>query len=213
MGHFVKIAANHEVISLLGEDGSCVTGGPDYDSCLFAQLRQLSLDSVGCTTPWIPDKSNICKDAEKRTEAFDVYQKNRRKQNYICPNSCLFSNLYFSPPVTGENNVEKSHLGEAILYFRLVEIKLLLGYACLSMFFITFLRRDIKTTSEYYLYSGLSMVAEIGGYVGLLLGVSLFKLAQVNNMLIDKFRGNYSSQLGGKWTEASGKGQGGPTKK
>ena len=29
------------------------------------------------------------------------------------------------------------------------------------------------------------MVAEIGGYVGLLLGISLFNLAHVNNALID----------------------------
>ena len=45
--------------------------------------------------------------------------------------------------------------------------------------------RDIKTTTEYFLYSILSMVAEIGGYVGLLLGVSLFKIADVNNVFID----------------------------
>ena len=35
------------------------------------------------------------------------------------------------------------------------------------------------------LYSELSMVAEIGGYVGLLLGVSLFKIAEVNNVFLD----------------------------
>ena len=29
------------------------------------------------------------------------------------------------------------------------------------------------------------MLAEIGGYVGLLLGVSLFKLADINNFFID----------------------------
>ncbi len=29
------------------------------------------------------------------------------------------------------------------------------------------------------------MVAEIGGYVGLLMGVSLFKIAYVNNLFID----------------------------
>ena len=29
------------------------------------------------------------------------------------------------------------------------------------------------------------MIAEIGGYVGLLLGVSLFKIADINNVFID----------------------------
>ena len=46
-------------------------------------------------------------------------------------------------------------------------------------------RRDVKTTSEYFLYLALSMLAEIGGYVGLLLGVSLFKMAEINNYVID----------------------------
>lgn len=45
--------------------------------------------------------------------------------------------------------------------------------------------RDIKFTNEYYLYSILSMLAEIGGYVGLLLGVSLFNLGHINNVIID----------------------------
>ena len=31
------------------------------------------------------------------------------------------------------------------------------------------------------------MIAEVGGYVGLLLGVSLFKLADVMNFVIEKY--------------------------
>ncbi len=52
---------------------------------------------------------------------------------------------------------------------------------------VFYFRRDVKTTSEYYLYSVLSMLAEIGGYVGLLMGVSLFKLAEINNLCIDYY--------------------------
>ena len=48
-------------------------------------------------------------------------------------------------------------------------------------------RRDVKTTREYVLYSSLSMIAEVGGYVGLLLGISLFKLADVMNALIERY--------------------------
>lgn len=71
--------------------------------------------------------------------------------------------MYFSPPVTGRLDEDAGDVARAVLYFR----------------------RDVKATREYFLYSPLSMVAEIGGYVGLLMGVSLFKLAEVNNHLLD----------------------------
>lgn len=71
--------------------------------------------------------------------------------------------MYFGPPVTGLQNAELQDVARAVFYFR----------------------RDVKTTTEYHLYSVLSMLAEIGGYVGLLLGVSLFKLAEINNAFID----------------------------
>ena len=170
-GRFVKIAVNHEVIQLLGDDGSCVqnTMGSSetdtFDNCMYHQMSQIMTQSVNCTVPWMPNKDNICKGKSDREKAFDIYQKNRRNQKDICPNSCLFTNMYFGPPVTGFTNAEDSDEAHAIFYFR----------------------RDIKTTSEYYLYSLLSMLAEIGGYVGLLLGASLFKLANINNVCIDWF--------------------------
>ena len=54
-------------------------------------------------------------------------------------------------------------------------------YVCLLYF-----RRDIKTTTEYLLYSLLSMLAEIGGYVGLLLGASLVNIGKINSFLLDR---------------------------
>ena len=47
-------------------------------------------------------------------------------------------------------------------------------------------KSNIKVTQSHYLYSGLSMVAEIGGYVGLFLGVSFNKLAILTNTLITR---------------------------
>ena len=48
------------------------------------------------------------------------------------------------------------------------------------------LKSNIRVTQAHYLYSGLSMVAEIGGYVGLFLGVSFNKLAILTNTLITR---------------------------
>ena len=66
--------------------------------------------------------------------------------------------MYFGPPVTGDNDPDRADSARAVFYFR----------------------RDIKTTNEYILYTVLSMLAEIGGYVGLLLGASLANLGSLN---------------------------------
>ena len=76
---------NHEVVQLLsGEDfGTCVEdygNDLDFDSCMYSNLQRLMLEEVGCTVPWIPDKSQICTEESKRKKAFDVYQQNRRNQ-------------------------------------------------------------------------------------------------------------------------------------
>ena len=40
-------------------------------------------------------------------------------------------------------------------------------------------RENIKVTEAHWLYTGLSMIAEIGGYVGLFLGVSIIQINHV----------------------------------
>ena len=38
-------------------------------------------------------------DGQKRGRAFRLYQGNRRNQNNICDQPCVFTNMYFGPPV------------------------------------------------------------------------------------------------------------------
>ena len=167
-GKFIKIAITHEVVQLLsGEEYSnCVDSfdpDPSYDGCIYSNLYSIMMDKVGCTVPWLPIKSDICKTPDKSKRAFELYQANRRNQEYICPKSCKFTNMYFGPPVTGKNDPVRAEYGWAVFYFR----------------------RDIKTTTEYVLYTLLSLAAEIGGYVGLLLGASLVNIGQINGVLLD----------------------------
>ena len=53
---------------------------------------------------------------------------------------------------------------------------------------IVYFRRDVKVTSEYYLISAISMIAEIGGYASLLLGFSLFNLTELSDWLFEKWQ-------------------------
>ena len=45
---------------------------------------------------------------------------------------------------------------------------------------------NIKKTKEFYLYTPLSLVAEVGGYIGLFLGVSIYQLTDLFNYLFSK---------------------------
>ena len=40
-----------------------------------------------------------------------------------------------------------------------------------------YFRKDVKSSKEYFIYSVPVTIAEIGGYMGLLLGISLFDLS------------------------------------
>ena len=116
-GFFVKVAVNHEVVQLLSDDGACADhfGGSEdtFDGCMYDQLRRIGLEEVGCTVPWLPDKSSICQEEQDRKRAFKLYQKNRRNQ--VCPrhhqNLALlkktgFSFVIFFPPYTRTTSVQ-----------------------------------------------------------------------------------------------------------
>ena len=45
----------------------------------------------------------MCPDSAKRSRAFQLYQSNRRNQNNICEQPCVFTNMYFGPPVKVPN--------------------------------------------------------------------------------------------------------------
>jgi hypothetical protein len=92
------------------DSGECVDNYGkynDFDDCMYTKLYDISMEQVGCTVPWLPNKYNICRDPEKQKKAFDVYQDNRRNQHDICPNSCLFTNTRGSAAQISANHVVK----------------------------------------------------------------------------------------------------------
>ena len=55
---------------------------------------------------------------------------------------------------------------------------------------VFYFRKDVKFSKEYYIYSIDIMVAEIGGYMGLLLGISLFDLSLFIDYILDSYYNN-----------------------
>ena len=60
---------------------------------------------------------------------------------------------------------------------------------------VFYFRRSVKVTQEFVLYTVLSLVAEVGGYVGLLLGFSVFNIANFFTPIVKKFCGDKSSTV------------------
>ena len=56
---------------------------------------------------------------------------------------------------------------------------------------LSYFKENVKITKAYHIYSGLSLIAEIGGYVGLFLGVSINQMANLFDVLFNAFRKQY----------------------
>ena len=108
---------------------------------------------LGCTSPYGRNKSSICTDKEKSTLAYDLFENltlnNLTDANNRCPKSCTYQMTSFSSFLK-EDNGNPDH-----------------GYLYLKF------QRFIKVSRSRYAYTWLELLAEVGGYVGLFLGVSV----------------------------------------
>ncbi len=164
LGQQTKYSVAHEVVTLLNVKKNC-TDDPNfvYDHCMYEKMFDLMVDKVGCTVPWLHDKSRICADSNSAQKALKMYHENRRNQLNICLRSCIFTDVNLGPPVKESGNSGESKI---VLYFR----------------------KDVKTVTEYLLYDEMSMFAEIGGFMGLFLGVSFLNVAYLFNKLLEYCR-------------------------
>ena len=125
------------------------------------------MDTFGCTTPWGPDKDHICKNGLKAHHLYreyldwhnatDIFQK--------CPKSCRIMKLRTGNEKT---SFQKYMYGKrtASLHIKLHEI--------------------ITVTEDQYSYIWLNLIAEVGGYVGLFLGFSVYQMTSLIDKLFQK---------------------------
>ena len=108
---------------------------------------------LGCTSPYGRNKSSICTDKEKSTLAYDLFENltfnNLMDANNRCPKSCTYQMTSFSSFLKEDNGDPDQ------------------GYLYLKF------QRFIKVSRSRYAYTWLELLAEVGGYVGLFLGVSV----------------------------------------
>ena len=157
---------NNEVFELLDFDGKkCKTYTISRDDCVENYITNKIMDKIGCNVPFLPTKENICTEQNKALEAFKYY-KELKELAYTdnisdCPKPCKYFMIDFG---RSSSTIEED--GES---------KLIVGF-----------RKYIKVSKVSYTYQGLELFAEVGGYLGLCLGISISQLPGLIVSLMQK---------------------------
>ena len=122
------------------------------------------MEEVGCTSPFGINIDNICTDTNKSKEAIKLYNQMIDKRQSIkkCEYPCQYTRSTFMILKMNKN-------------------------ATKSQTFTLEFDKYIKVTRAYYSYTGLELIAEFGGYVGLFLGMSVFHLSEAFEKIVNYF--------------------------
>ena len=149
---FIKTGVLYDTFQVLDLDGQpCGEYENSRDDCLHETISKMAWEEVGCTSPYHNNKSVICTDPVKGQSAHQIYNSYIRNQSFasrVCPKTCQFQAISF-------DNFEQKNS------FFLNKM--------LQLTFEEFIKVSVSSPS----YTFLSLIAEVGGYVGLFLGVSI----------------------------------------
>lgn len=141
--------------------------GYNYDKCILDHLYNESMRQLGCITPFVPliHGENICRNTSKALEAFKLYSKVTFEASAATLENCSHPCHYLT------TRIMETHRASTLLDFGRLNIDF---------------EENIKMTKASYTYNELSLVAEIGGHVGLFLGVSVYQITFILEYLVQK---------------------------
>ena len=125
----------------------------------------------GCTSPFGSNKEKICNDFDNATKVNDMYKKwysNQIQAKSGCNKPCSYVTLRTNTVWVRKKKFKTTDKTKVkvVIYFK----------------------ENIKVTKAYHVYSGLTLIAEIGGYVGLFLGVSINQLTNLFHVIVQHMR-------------------------
>ena len=135
-----------------------------YDELLYQNLRHLLVSEFNCTVPFLPDEvsskneqtNQICLDPEVRKKSYDRYDLLKRNNgNKACDNPCSTIQTYFG------------------LFFKDTKYNGDKAYIKIYLQSMTTIKLTVMD------YDAVDMVADIGGYTGLLLGMSAIHVSKL----------------------------------
>ena len=131
------------------------------DNCVLGELEKFVRETYGCTTPFGLDKEHICINKTVGQKVYKSY-KDWLEKEVLGKSNCSNPCKVIIPKATKTEEKTKD-------------------YSALKFVFPD----RVTVVKSYHLYSGLSMIAEIGGYFGLFLGVSINQITQLTSRLFD----------------------------
>ena len=144
-----------------------------FDATLYERINKKLEHEFNCTVPFLPaikskltgHYTDICKDPNTSMAAYKQYEYLRSSgQSTLCESPCAGMDIYLGLPFISTTN-------DTWAYIKI------------------YLKSTVKMKSTVLDYTPLSLVAEVGGYVGLLLGISVVNIAIIiNSFLMRRLR-------------------------
>ena len=159
----------YEISDLLDFDGEkCKNYDKHKLECIHSLADEVSMSSLGCTTPYGNNKSLACKDKNLAEKAVAIFNDiSWSEHNECCPQSCK----YFMISKSNERSTKTENNATFI-----------------TLSFTKF----IRVSKSDYSYQGLELIAEVGGYVGLFLGISINQLTHLCRNSIISFKKTFT---------------------
>lgn len=163
-GGYYAFDISLDVLHMLDSNSQPCNQDPtyDYDQCLSAEADMKNMNKYGCTSGLDLDQESICQNGTILTEMKANYVSKYLK-NTTCTHPCSY--LIVKHERSGAEPFEND---TKIIQFNLPE--------------------KVTVITSQYFYDGLSMIAEIGGYVGLFLGVSVLQITDLLKVFMEKMR-------------------------
>ena len=152
-----KVNVDHSLYKVLDFQGSPCNNEKTYrlNKCVLNGLEKESLESIGCVSPFGIAKDKICRDNEDAKKAFTLLKRFQNRyldiKNISCSDPCSYMSI------------------------KIIKVSKVEGNGLLRLTF----NKKVQETVAYYSYDDLSFIAEIGGYVGLFLGASIYQTADL----------------------------------
>ncbi|TRY78400.1 hypothetical protein TCAL_10416 [Tigriopus californicus] len=175
LGNKLFIDLAHELsTNTLGQDGEMPCDASmdwDYDGCIYEKLGNELWNSFGCVLPFMPSVSgrSICRFDTSTQEGLEWKHQVIERYNYLsstgqrglCAMPCSTMEVFLGLPFDGVEDPD-------IAYIKM------------------YIKSTVKVKKTVLDYTWLSMLAEIGGYTGLLLGISVVNITNVVDKVVTK---------------------------
>ena len=160
----IYIDLDQEIFQFLNSKDEPCNKAPNYqkDRCIHQHIHDVSMERFGCTTPFGPNKNAICTDREIGRKALEFYREivEKNHTNSTCLNPCTLS---FQRFIQTKDDLQPYVDKKKASVLKIAS------------------REKIKVMRAHELYLFDNLLGEVGGYVGLFLGVSFVQIGDLIN--------------------------------